>query len=74
MSDRLDFIMSNLDNSEVNLITSRGNIEDADFCLGEYEIGKSKDIGTGCYSNDCSGKCKNAMDTKAFGKLKKNVT
>ena len=63
--------MSNLDNSEVNLITSRGNIEDVDFCLGEYEIGKSKDIGTGCYSNDCSSKCKNAMDTKAFRKLKK---
>ncbi len=66
--------MSNLDNSKVNLIKSRGNIEDADFCLGEYEIGKSKDIGTGCNSNDCSGKCKNAMDTKAFGKLKKSVT
>ena len=66
--------MSNLDNSEVNLITSRGNIEDVDFCLGEYEIGKSKDIGTGCNSNDCSGKFKNAINTKAFGKLKKSVT
>ena len=63
--------MSNLDNSKVNLITSRSNIGDADFCLGEYEIGKSKDIGTGCNSDDRSGECKNAMDTKAFGKLKK---
>jgi len=31
LSNRLDFIMSDLHNSKVNLIKARGNIEDADF-------------------------------------------
>lgn len=57
LSNRRDFIKSNLDNSKVNLIKSRSNIEDTDFAAGECEISKRKNIGTGCDSDDRSGEC-----------------
>ena len=42
LSNRLDFIMSNLDNSKVNLIKSRSNIEDADFAAESMKLAKAK--------------------------------
>ena len=42
LSNRLDFIMSNLDNSKVNLIKSRSNIGDADFAAESMKLAKAK--------------------------------
>ena len=42
LSNRLDFIMSNLDNSKVNLIKSRSTIEDADFAAESMKLAKAK--------------------------------
>ena len=42
LSNRLDFIMSNLDNSRVNLIKSRSIIEDADFAAESVKLAKAK--------------------------------
>ena len=42
MSNRLDFITSNLDASKVNLIKSRSNIEDADFAAESMKLAKAK--------------------------------
>ena len=42
LSNRLDFIMSNLDNSKINLIKSRSNIEDADFAAETGNLAKSQ--------------------------------
>ena len=42
LSNRLDFIMSNLDNSRVNLIKSRSIIEDADFAAESMKLAKAK--------------------------------
>ena len=42
LSNRLDFIMSNLDNSKVNLIKSRSTIEDADFAAESVKLAKAK--------------------------------
>ena len=42
LSNRMDFIMSNLDNSKVNLIKSRSNIEDADFAAESMKLAKAK--------------------------------
>ena len=42
LSNRLDFIMSNLDNSKVNLIKSRSIIEDADFAAESVKLAKAK--------------------------------
>ena len=38
----VDFIMSNLDNSKVNLIKSRSNIEDADFSAESVKFAKAR--------------------------------
>ena len=42
LSNRLDSIMSSLDNNKVNLIKSRGNIEDADFAAESVKLAKAK--------------------------------
>ena len=42
LSNRLEFIMSNLDNSRVNLIKSRSIIEDADFAAESVKLAKAK--------------------------------
>ena len=42
LSNRLDFIMSGLDNNRVNLIKSRSNIEDADFAAESVKLAKAK--------------------------------
>ena len=42
LSNRLDFIMSNLDNSQANLIKSRSNIEDADFVVESMKLAQAK--------------------------------
>ncbi len=42
LSNRLDFIMSNLDNSRVNLIKSRSIIEDANFAAESVKLAKAK--------------------------------
>ena len=42
LSNRLDFIMSSLDNNRVNLIKSRSNIEDADFAAESVKLAKAK--------------------------------
>lgn len=42
LSNRLDSIMSSLDNNRVNLIKSRGNIEDADFAAESVKLAKAK--------------------------------
>ena len=42
LSNRLDFIMSKLDHSKVNLIKSRSNIEDADFAAESVKLAKAK--------------------------------
>ena len=42
LSNRLDLIMSNLDNSKVNLIKSRSTIEDADFAAESMKLAKAK--------------------------------
>ena len=42
LSNRLDFIMSNLDNSKVNLIKSISNIEDTDFAAESMKLAKAK--------------------------------
>ena len=42
LSNTLDFIMSNLDNSKVNLIKSRSNIEDTDFAAESMKLAKAK--------------------------------
>ncbi len=42
LSNRLDFIMFKLDNSKVNLIKSRSNIEDADFAAESMKLAKAK--------------------------------
>ena len=42
LSNRLNFIMSNLDNSSVNLIKSRSNIEDADFAAESMKLAKAR--------------------------------
>ena len=42
LSNRLDFIMSNLDNMQVNLIESKGRIEDADFAAESVKLAKAK--------------------------------
>ena len=42
LSNRLDFIMSNLDNSKANLIKSRSNIEDADFAKESMKLAQAK--------------------------------
>ena len=41
-SNRLDFIISNLENSKVNIIKSRSNIEDADFAAKSMKLAKTK--------------------------------
>ena len=42
LSNRLDFIMSSLDNNRVNLIKSRSNIEDTDFAAESVKLAKAK--------------------------------
>jgi flagellin len=42
LSNRLDSIMSSLDNNKVNLIKSRSNIEDADFAAESVKLAKAK--------------------------------
>ncbi len=42
LSNRLDFIMSNLDNTKVNLIKFRSSIEDADFAAESMKLAKAK--------------------------------
>ena len=42
LSNRLDFVMSSLDNNRVNLIKSRSNIEDADFAAESVKLAKAK--------------------------------
>ncbi len=42
LSNRLDFIMSNLDNSKVNLNKSRSNIEEANFAAESMKLAKAK--------------------------------
>ena len=42
LSNRLDFIMSGMDNNRVNLIKSRSNIEDADFAAESVKLAKAK--------------------------------
>ena len=42
LSNRLDFIMSSLDNSKINLIKSRSSIEDADFAAESVKLAKGK--------------------------------
>ena len=42
LSNRLDFIMSGLDNKRVNLIKSRSNIEDADFAAESVKLARAK--------------------------------
>jgi flagellin len=42
LSNRLDFVMSSLDNNRVNLIKTRGNIEDADFAAESVKLAKAK--------------------------------
>ena len=42
LSNRLDFVMSSLDNNRVNLFKSRSNIEDADFAVESVKLAKAK--------------------------------
>ena len=42
LSNRLDFIMSNLYNSKVSLIKSKSNIEDTDFAAESMKLAKAK--------------------------------
>ena len=42
LSNRLDFVMSSLNNNRVNLIKTRGNIEDADFAAESVKLAKAK--------------------------------
>ena len=42
LSNRLDFVMSSLDNNRVNLIKSRSNIQDADFAAESVKLAKAK--------------------------------
>ena len=42
LSNTLDFIMSNLDNSKVHLIKSRSNVEDTDFAAESMKLAKAK--------------------------------
>ena len=42
VSNRLDFIMSSLNNNKINLIKSRSNIEDADFASESVKLAKGK--------------------------------
>ena len=42
LSNRLDSIMSSLENNKVNIIKSRSNIEDADFAAESVKLAKAK--------------------------------
>lgn len=42
LSNRLDFVMTSLDNAQVNLIESKSRIEDADFAAESVKLAKAK--------------------------------
>ena len=42
LSNRLDFIISSLENNKINLIKSRSNIEDADSAAESVKLAKDK--------------------------------